>query len=102
MIFNEPEENLCSSAESVGDKINHPWDTRESSVGEYLYVKRIQEIWRCEGKNVFLHKIGGISAIEASFIAFGLHNLCIKSAAPQQLKRTSLRSICMIFVVRIR
>ena len=26
MIFNEPEENLCSSAESVGDKINHPWE----------------------------------------------------------------------------
>lgn len=23
-----------------------------------------------------LHKIGGISAIEASFIAFDLHNLC--------------------------
>ena len=21
----------------------------------YIYVKRIQEIWRCEGKNVFLH-----------------------------------------------
>ena len=77
MIFNEPEKNLCSSAESVGDKINHPWETRESSVGEYLYVKRIQEIWRCEEKNVFLHKIGGISAIEASFIAFDLHNLCI-------------------------
>ena len=25
----------------------------------------------------FLHKIGGISAIEANFIAFDLHNLCI-------------------------
>ena len=36
MIFNEPEENLCSSAESVGDKINHPWDTRESSVGAFI------------------------------------------------------------------
>ena len=39
MIFNEPEENLCSSAESVGDKINHPWDTRESSVGMILFRK---------------------------------------------------------------
>ena len=24
-------------------------------VGEYIYVKIIQEVWRCEGKNVFLH-----------------------------------------------
>ena len=80
MIFNEPEENLCSSAESVGDKINHPWDTRESSVGEYLYVKRIQEIWRCEEKNVFLHKISCTSAIEASFIAFDLHDFCSQNS----------------------
>ena len=39
-------------------------------------VKIIQEVWWFKGKNVFLHKIGGISAIEASFIAFDLHNLC--------------------------
>ena len=41
-----------------------------------VYVKINQEVWRREGKNVFLHKIGGISAIEASFIAFDLPNLC--------------------------
>mgnify|MGYP004475826587 CR=1 FL=1 len=100
MIFNEPEENLCSSAEYVGDKINHPWDTRESSVGEYLYVKRIQEIWRCEEKCLYLHKIGGISAIEASFIAFDLHNLCIRLAAARHNIQASLMillSTCTIF-----
>lgn len=35
-----------------------------------------------------LHKIGCTSAIQASLIAFGLHNLCIRLAAPQQFKQT--------------
>ena len=48
MIFNEPEENLCSSAESVGDKINHPWDTRESSVGAWNL--KIGEMLGCVGE----------------------------------------------------
>ena len=26
MTFNEPEENLCSSAQSVGEINNHPWE----------------------------------------------------------------------------
>ena len=39
-------------------------------------VKIRKESWRCEGKCLYLHKIGGISAIEASFIAFGLHDFC--------------------------
>ena len=85
MIFNEPEENLCSSAESVGDKINHPWDTRESSVGAWNL--KIGEMLGCVGEKMYfcirlaasqhndqasslfcvrfaqtLHKIGGISA----------------------------------------
>ena len=34
----------------------------------------------------FAHKIGGTSAIQANLIAFGLHNLCIRLAAPQQFK----------------
>lgn len=50
----------------------------------------------------FAHKICGTSAIQANLIAFSLHNLCIRLAASQQLKRASLRSACMIFVVRIR
>ena len=36
----------------------------------------------------FAHKIGGTSAIQASLIAFSLHNLCIRLAAPQQFKQT--------------
>ena len=52
MIFNEPEENLCSSAESVGDKINHPWDTRESSVGAWNL--KIGEMLGCVGKKCIL------------------------------------------------
>ena len=44
------------------------------------------------------YKIGCTSAIETSFIALGLHNLCIRLAAPRQSKQVSLRSVCTIFV----
>ena len=37
-----------------------------------------------------LHKIGCTSAIQAHLIAFGLHNLCIRLAAPQQNIQASL------------
>ena len=74
MIFNEPEENLCSSAESVGDKINHPWETRESSVGAWNL--KIGEMLGGVGEKIYF---------------------CIRLAASQQLKRASLRSICTIF-----
>ena len=73
MIFNEPEENLCSSAGSVGDKINHSWENIST-------LKESKKFGDVRGKMYF----------------------CIKSAALQQLKRASLRSACMIFVVRIR
>lgn len=36
----------------------------------------------------FAHKICGTSAIQANLIAFSLHNLCIRLAAPQQFKQT--------------
>ena len=103
MIFNEPEENLCSSAESVGDKINHPWDTRESSVGAWNL--KIGEMLGCVGEKMyfcirlaasqhndqasslfcvrfaqFLHKISCTSAIEANFIAFDLHDFCSQNS----------------------
>ena len=52
MIFNEPEENLCSSAESVGDKINHPWETRESSVGAWNL--KIGEMLGGVGEKIYL------------------------------------------------
>ncbi len=35
----------------------------------------------------FAHKICGTSAIQANLIAFGLHNLYIRLAAPQQFKQ---------------
>ena len=44
-----------------------------------------------------LHKIGCTSAIKASFIALGLHYLCIRQAAPRQLKQALLLSVCTIF-----
>ena len=37
-----------------------------------------------------LHKIGGISAIEASFIAFDLHNLCITLSCTRQIESKAL------------
>ena len=79
MTFLDAYENLCSSAESVGDKINHPWETRESSVRAWNL--KIGEMLGCVGEKMYF---------------------CIRLAAPQQLKRASLRSACMIFVVRIR
>ena len=92
------ENNLCSS---------DLWEIN-SSVGEFLSVgtiaqsriKIIQEVWRCEEKCLYLHKIGGISAIEASFIAFDLHNLCIRLAAARHNIQASLMillSTCTIF-----
>lgn len=44
-----------------------------------------------------LHKFGGGSAIEASFIALILHKLCISLAAVRQLKQVSLCSPCTNF-----
>ena len=68
MIFNEPEENLCSSAGSVGDKINHPWEN----------ISTLKES----------KKFGGVRR---------KMYFCIRLAASQQLKRASLRSVCTIF-----
>jgi len=39
------------------------------------------------GLHNLCNKIGCTSAIQASLIAFGLHNLCIRLAAPQQFKQ---------------
>ena len=55
---------------------------------------------KCRFICVLLHKESCTSAIKASFIAFGLHFLCIRKAAPQQLKQALLRSVCISFAVR--
>ena len=58
-----------------------------------FFEKQIKEtniFHSIKNRHVFfipLHKIGGTSAIQASLIAFGLHNLCIRLAAPQQFKQ---------------
>ena len=89
MTFNEPEENLCSSAQSVGDKriIRGSMELKIGEmlggVGEKIYLcitlsctRQIESKLSLHSLAKCLHKIGGISAIETSFIAFDLHNLC--------------------------
>ncbi len=53
MISNGPEENLCLSVQSVGDK---------RIIRESMELKNLLDAWRYQRKNISLHKIGGGSA----------------------------------------
>ena len=50
---------------------------KDRSVYVSFVLKSCKKFGDVRGNNVSLLKIGGISAIGASFIAFDLHNLCI-------------------------
>lgn len=69
--------SLCSGLGiSCGGKCKSEFVVVSHSILHSFCVKIRKESWRFEEKSVLLQKISCTSAIEASFVAFGLYDFC--------------------------